>query len=181
MASGAKEGLSVYGLFHHLARTPQGKQLLRGYFLQPSLDIAVINERLDTASIFLRSDNNNSMNSIVKSLGHIKNMRTIMIHLRKGVSNGLSKGGGIKNGIWSSLRSVRHVVHSLRFEILLMSIEFAFYALQVRDALVAIVGIERLAIGAKVPLDMSIRFIHNTEDTTIGFRESRYPCCCYDW
>ena len=108
MTSGAKEGLSVYGLFHHFARTPQGKHLLRQYFLRPSLDIAVINERLDSASTFLRPDNNNPMDIIVKSLGHIKNMRTIMIHLRRGISNGLSKGGGIKNGIWSSLRSVGH-------------------------------------------------------------------------
>jgi len=106
MASGSKEGLSVYGLFHHLARTPQGKSLLRQYFLRPSLDMAVINERLDTASIFLQPDNSSPMNSIMKSLGQIKNMRTVMVHLRKGVSNGLSKSGGIKSGIWSSLRSV---------------------------------------------------------------------------
>ena len=106
-SSGSKEGLSVYGLFHHLARTPQGKYLLRQYFLRPSLDLNVINQRLDNATVFLRPDNNGPMNSIVKSLGQIKNMRTGMIHLRKGISNGLSKGGGIKSGIWSSLRSVR--------------------------------------------------------------------------
>lgn len=105
-ASGSKEGLSVYGLFHHLARTPQGKHLLRQYFLRPSLDMAVINERLDTASIFLRPNNSSSITRIMKSLGQIKNMRTVMIHLRKGVSNGLSKSGGIKSGVWSSLRSV---------------------------------------------------------------------------
>ena len=106
-SSGSKEGLSVYGLFHHLARTPQGKYLLRQYFLRPSLDLNVINERLDFASIFLKPDNRHAMISIVKCLGQIKNMRTVMIHLRKGISNGLSKGGGIKSGIWSSLRSVR--------------------------------------------------------------------------
>lgn len=105
-SSGSKEGLSVYGLFHHLARTPQGKYLLRQYFLRPSLDLNVINERLDFASLFLKPDNRHAMNSVAKSLGQIKNMRTVMIHLRKGISNGLSKGGGIKSGIWSSLRSV---------------------------------------------------------------------------
>ena len=105
-SSGSKEGLSVYGLFHHLARTPQGKYLLRQYFLRPSLDIDIINGRLDTASVFLRSDNNSPLDMIVKSLGQIKNMKTVMIHLRKGISNGLSKDGGIKSGVWSSLRSV---------------------------------------------------------------------------
>lgn len=103
---GSKEGLSVYGLFYHLARTPQGKYLLRQYFLRPSLDIDTVNERLDTASIFLRPDNSGPLNVIVKSLGQIKNMKTVTIHLRKGISNGLSKGGGIKSGVWSSLRSV---------------------------------------------------------------------------
>ena len=107
-SSGSKEGLSVYGLFHHLARTPQGKYLLRQYFLRPSMDMDVINQRLETASVFLRPDNNGPMHNIVKSLGQIKHMRTVMIHLRKGISNGLSKGGGIKSGIWSTLRSVRY-------------------------------------------------------------------------
>ncbi|KAL8660590.1 MAG: hypothetical protein Q9202_006399 [Teloschistes flavicans] len=98
--SGPKEGLSVYGLFHHLARTPQGKSLLRQYFLRPSLHIRTIIERLDTASIFLRPDNSGVLNGIVKSLGQIKNMKTVIIHLRKGISNGMGKGnGGIKSGM----------------------------------------------------------------------------------
>ncbi|KAI4092728.1 MAG: hypothetical protein L6R37_007534 [Teloschistes peruensis] len=105
--SGPKEGLSIFGLFHHLARTPQGKFLLRQYFLRPSLHIRTINERLDTASIFLRPDNSGILNDIVKSLGQIKNMKTVVIHLRKGISNGMGKGnGGIKSGVWSSLRSI---------------------------------------------------------------------------
>ncbi|KAL8961011.1 MAG: hypothetical protein Q9193_002376 [Seirophora villosa] len=112
--SGSKEGLSVYGLFHHFARTPQGKNLLRQYFLRPSADIDVINERLDASSVFLRPDNTRLLDSMTKSLGQIKNMRTVVIHLRKGISNGMGKGsGGIRSGVWSSLRS------------------FAFHALQV--------------------------------------------------
>ncbi|RMZ88581.1 hypothetical protein DV736_g4193, partial [Chaetothyriales sp. CBS 134916] len=46
--SGSKEVLSVFGLFQHHARTPQGKAQLRTIFLRPSLDVNVINERLDT-------------------------------------------------------------------------------------------------------------------------------------
>lgn len=106
-SSGSKEGLSVYGLFHHLARTPQGKQLLRQYFLRPSTDLEIINERLDTACVFLRPDNHGPLTNITKSLGQIKNMRAVLTNLKKGVSSGISKGGGIKNGVWSTLRSVR--------------------------------------------------------------------------
>ncbi|KAI4115013.1 MAG: hypothetical protein LQ345_004311 [Seirophora villosa] len=105
--SGSKEGLSVYGLFYRFARTPQGKNLLRQYFLRPSADIDVINERLDASSVFLRPDNTRLLDSMTKSLGQIKNMRTVVIHLRKGISNGMGKGsGGIRSGVWSSLRSV---------------------------------------------------------------------------
>ena len=105
-SSGSKEGLSVYGLFHHLARTPQGKQLLRQYFLRPSLDLDIIKERQNSITMFLRPDNSAYKTEIVDSLKQIRNMTTVMIHLRKGISNGPSKGGGIKSGIWSSLRSV---------------------------------------------------------------------------
>lgn len=108
-SSGAKEGLSVYGLFHHQARTPQGKQLLRQYFLRPITDITVINERLNTVAIFLRPDNSGPIGNITKGLGQIKNMRVVMLNLKRGVSNGLNKGGGIKNGIWATLRKVKTV------------------------------------------------------------------------
>ncbi|MCJ1471038.1 MutS protein msh5 [Pseudocyphellaria aurata] len=130
--SGSKEGLSVYGLFQNLARTSQGKAQLRQYFLRPSLKMDVINERLNTASVFLRPENDHALNSIAKSLGQIKNMKTVMIHLRKGISNGQGKGGGIRCGVWSSLRS------------------FAFHTLQVRDVFDEVIGAENLAIRTQV-------------------------------
>ena len=114
-SSGSKEGLSVYGLFHHLARTPQGKQLLRQYFLRPSLDLDVIKERHDAITTFLRPDNSSYKTEVVDSLKQIRNMKTVIIHLRKGISNGASKAGGIKNGVWSSLRSVS--AHVLLFNV----------------------------------------------------------------
>ena len=103
--SGSKEGLSVYGLFHHLARTPQGKRLLRQYFLQPTLDLVVIEERLESVAVFSQPDNDPSIRNVVKSLSSIKDIRTVMINLRKGSSGGTSKGG-VMSGIWSALRLV---------------------------------------------------------------------------
>ncbi|KAL8942308.1 MAG: hypothetical protein Q9211_001454 [Gyalolechia sp. 1 TL-2023] len=137
-ATVSKEGLSVYGLFHHLARTPQGKYLLRQYFLRPSLDIGIIDERLDATAAFLRPDNGGLMESITKSLGQIKNIRTVLIHLRKGISNGMGKGfSGIKSGVWFSLRS------------------FAFHALQIVDAISEMTGAENLPLRGKVRGDPS--------------------------
>lgn len=148
---GSKEGLSVYGLFQHLARTPQGKHILRQYFLRPSLDMNIINERLNTASIFLRPDNGGPLKSLVKSLGQVKNMKTVVIHLRKGVNGGLSKGGGIKCGVWSSLRSVRknETISNAEYGWLIM-MKFAFHTLQIRDIFSELIGAESLEIRAKV-------------------------------
>lgn len=104
--SGAKEGLSVYGLFHHLARTPQGRFLLRQQFIRPSLNIDVIDERLNTVEIMLRAENDPSLEALVGNLKNIGNMRVVMINLRKG-SSGLSKGaGGLPRSIWSTIREV---------------------------------------------------------------------------
>ncbi|KAI9656836.1 MAG: MutS protein msh5 [Bathelium mastoideum] len=131
-SSGSKEGLSVYGLFHHLARTPQGKYLLRQYFLRPSLNLEVINERLDTISVFVRPDNTDSLADLSKNLAQVKNIRPVLVQLLKGVSGGAGKGGGIARGAWTSLRN------------------FVFHALKIRDIIQEVVGAERLAICLKI-------------------------------
>lgn len=102
----------MYGLFHHLAHTPQGRTRLRQYFLRPSLNIDVINQRLDFISIFFRPDNAPFLEKLTKSLKKIKNIRTIMIHLHKGISAGNAKLGGFKSGVWATLLAVS----TLRFE-----------------------------------------------------------------
>jgi DNA mismatch repair protein MSH5 len=104
--SGSKEGLSVYGLFHHLAKTPQGRYLLRQYFLRPSLNLDVIHERLDAISVFLRPENADTMTSLVKDLQSVRNMRTIMINLRKGISAGVGPSRGFSKSVWAAIRQV---------------------------------------------------------------------------
>jgi DNA mismatch repair protein MSH5 len=104
--SGAKEGLSVYGLFHHLARTPQGRFLLRQHFLRPSLNLDVINERLDTIGTFLRPDNDPALVSLVDIMKNVGNMRIMMINLRKGIGGATKGKGGFSRSVWSSIRGV---------------------------------------------------------------------------
>jgi DNA mismatch repair protein MSH5 len=105
-SSGAKEGLSVYSLFHHLARTPQGRFLLRQHFLRPSLNFGVINERLNTIEIFLRPDNNTALDSLVSIMKNVGNMRVTIINLRKGIG-GTTKGkGSFSRSVWSAVRGV---------------------------------------------------------------------------
>lgn len=66
----------------------------------------VIDERLDTISVFLRPDNADAMNNLVKDLKSVRNIRTIMTNLHKGVSNGGAKSGGFFKNVWVGIRQV---------------------------------------------------------------------------
>lgn len=132
-SAGSKEGLSVYGLFHHLARTPQGKSLLRQYFLRPSLNVEVINARLQAVGVFVRPDNAAAVDMIIANLKRIGNIRQIIVKLRKGISSGSPRhGGGVKSTVWVTLRN------------------FAFHALKIRDALQELTGAERVQLRMEI-------------------------------
>ncbi|KAH3161398.1 hypothetical protein KXV34_000097 [Aspergillus fumigatus] len=122
----SKEGLSVYGLFQRFAHTPQGRNRLRQIFLRPSVEINVICERHDFISVYLRPDNYDALNKIVKGLKHIKNLRPVMINLRKGISTGSAKITGFKTTVWATLLAV------------------AFYGIDIHDALKETFGADNL-------------------------------------
>jgi DNA mismatch repair protein MSH5 len=132
--SRAKESLSVFGLFCHLARTPQGKQKLRHMFLRPSIELSVIGERLNTIGVLLRPDNSAALQTIGKSLKRIKDIRTVVIHLQKGVCDIPSKSFTIRKGVWGSMQT------------------FMYQALVILDAVRQIAEGQGLAIVRKVKL-----------------------------
>jgi DNA mismatch repair protein MSH5 len=105
-SSGSKEGLSVYGLFHHLARTPQGRTLLRQYFLRPSLNLSLINQRLNTVGVFALAENASALDVLVQNLKSITNMRTMMNNLEKGAAGSTKGEGGLPRSVWASIRRV---------------------------------------------------------------------------
>ncbi|KAL4790251.1 DNA mismatch repair protein Msh5 [Aspergillus venezuelensis] len=129
--SSSKEGLSVYGLFQRFACTPQGKQRLRQIFLRPSVQLDVIRERHDFIGVYLKADNYNPMNKMIKGLKHIKNLRPVMINLQKGISTGSGKVTGFKATVWATL------------------LAFAFYGIDVHDALRETAGGHGLALNNK--------------------------------
>jgi DNA mismatch repair protein MSH5 len=146
--SGAKEGLSVYGLFHHLARTPQGRFLLRQHFLRPSLNLGVINERLDTIGICLRPENEPALDALVDIMKNVSNMRVMMINLRKGIA---TKGkGNFSRSVWSAIRGVSALPYQLWNLYTYQYFQFCFHCLQIKDTLQEIVGGEHLALRIKV-------------------------------
>ncbi|KAI0838978.1 muts domain V-domain-containing protein [Hypoxylon sp. FL0890] len=129
--SGAKESLSVYGLFQHLARTPQGKLKLRQIFLRPSTDIDMIYTRQKTISFLLRPGNDESLVQLSNELKKIKNMKSVIALLEKGVDIPGSKIS-IANNVWASLQ------------------RFAAYSLRLRDSLRTLPGSENVEIIRKV-------------------------------
>ncbi|KAF2963891.1 hypothetical protein GQX73_g9690 [Xylaria multiplex] len=128
--SGAKESLSVYGLFSHLAATPQGKSKLRRMFLQPSIDIDLIHERQWAISFFLDPSNTDILCSISKDLRKIKDMKYVVSLLRKGVGS-VGRKITIANSCWAMLQ------------------KFAAYSLQLRESLRALPGAETVEIIKK--------------------------------
>ncbi|PNP56899.1 hypothetical protein THARTR1_03046 [Trichoderma harzianum] len=56
-SSDGKENLSIYGLLHPLASTPQGRAHLRHMFLNPTSNLDIITDRQCTISMLLESNN----------------------------------------------------------------------------------------------------------------------------
>ncbi|KAF7512474.1 hypothetical protein GJ744_001409 [Endocarpon pusillum] len=130
-STGTKESLSIYGLFRHYARTPQGKGRLRQAFLRPSLDLEETNHRLDFIGVFARPENQVPLQKLSRSMSMIKNIRTVMIHLHKGINGGNQKSGRFKSGVWATL------------------LEFASHTIDIRDTLREVLGGESLPLLAK--------------------------------
>lgn len=140
--SGAKESLSVYGLFHFLASTPQGRQKLRQIFLRPSTNSTTIEERLNTITVLLRPENQALLENIVSDLKKVKDIRAIVIHLQKGITVP-GAGALINNGVWASLRN------------------FTFHALRIIEGLNELNEAKDLAIAKKVSLKNPRRTFNN--------------------
>ncbi|KAI2255152.1 hypothetical protein LOZ10_005739 [Ophidiomyces ophidiicola] len=160
--SGSKESLSIYGLFHRFARTPQGKGMLKKVFLRPTTKPTVIYERHNIISTFLRAENDDAMSKVIKSLSGIKNLRPIMIHLQKGISTGNAKFKGFKSIVWATI------------------LEFAFHAIDIHDTLKEVVNVGNLDLCVKAmhKLDLTKlhqvgRLIHETVDLESSVLEHR--------
>jgi DNA mismatch repair protein MSH5 len=136
-SSGSKEGLSVYGIFHYLARTPQGKQRLRQWFLRPTMNMSILQERQRSIAIFARPDNATQTEDLGKNLRAMKHMRTHILKLRKGVSPSPAAKSGSSKPVWSTIR------------------QFVFHALKVRDLVQEVISAEELSIRNKVPSEAS--------------------------
>ncbi|KAJ2987793.1 hypothetical protein NUW58_g4315 [Xylaria curta] len=151
--SGAKEALSVYGVFSHLVATPQGKSKLRRMFLQPSTNLDVIRERQWTISFFLRPSNADALCGICKDLRKIKDMKPILLLLRKGIDT-LGRKISMVNSVWAVLQ------------------RFAAYSLQLRESLRALPDSENVQMVIQTIDLFKIRRVGELITETIDFEQS---------
>lgn len=98
--SDSKESLSVYGLFHELASTPQGRTHLQKLLFRPIRDVEAIKERQRAISLLLQPDNIDKIKSMTKTLRRIRNIRTAIAQLRKGVESAAVRSHG--RGTWGT-------------------------------------------------------------------------------
>lgn len=101
--TGAKESLSLYGLFHLFAGTPQGKIKLRQWFVRPMVDIDIITERQKAIKTMLRPENAALLEEITNQLKGIKNMKNSVLQLKRGSDVGAGKRSAFR-GVWGNLQ-----------------------------------------------------------------------------
>lgn len=154
---GTNESLSVYGLFHSLACTPQGRSQLRQIFLRPSLDIGLITERQQSISAILRPDNAERLQRITATLRKIRNLRTVMSQLQKGIDYH-APSRSFEKGVWGTIR------------------DFTARALELREIVGGMNGVQTLNIVHKVCYSQKSRDFLWLTIASLAFRKSRFQC-----
>ncbi|KAL1996734.1 hypothetical protein VTN49DRAFT_7599 [Thermomyces lanuginosus] len=116
-SSQAKENFSLYGLFYQHASTSQGKARLRQFFLRPSTQLEVIEERHCMVDMFLQPANAPIFQRLSSIMKRIRNIRPVMANLRKGLNSGRGAFGGLKGTVWDAL------------------LIFSFHAIEIRETI----------------------------------------------
>ncbi|CAG8489217.1 10316_t:CDS:10 [Ambispora gerdemannii] len=119
--SRAKEGLSIFGILNK-TRTPTGKQLFKQWFLRPSLDINILEERFRTIDCFLQPDNIHISEQLASCLKHVKNVPKILESMK----------GKLSIAEWQSL------------------LQFAYYCLKIRNLVRELNSSENIQIFNKI-------------------------------
>ena len=102
-STSSKESLSVYGLFHKIVCTPQGRSSLRQMFLRPTLKESIIMERQHSISVLLRPENSDLVKHAAIILRRLKNVKLAITQLQKGV-NLPASGVSLDRSVWGTIR-----------------------------------------------------------------------------
>ena len=152
-----KEGLSVYGLFHLLVCTPQGRDALRLMFMRPSLDVSLILERQRTISLFVRPTNTDFVKHASQLLKRVRNIRSAIANLKRGIDSSSTRQSFYR-GVWATLRGFS--AYALRLRELASNLADGGGLCIIRKVLDAILPAKLMAIGDAI-------------DRTIDFEQSK--------
>ncbi|KAI2541684.1 mutS homolog 5, partial [Homo sapiens] len=81
VASGLKEGLSLFGILNR-CHCKWGEKLLRLWFTRPTHDLGELSSRLDVIQFFLLPQNLDMAQMLHRLLGHIKNVPLILKRMK---------------------------------------------------------------------------------------------------
>jgi DNA mismatch repair protein MSH5 len=127
----AKEALSVTGLLQALASSAQGKRRLRQMLLRPSTDLDLLRERHTCIAVLLHAENGEVARNMRKLLRKLKNTKTLLLHVRKGVDR-IRGQLSVRVGDWKAL------------------LRFAMVTAQLKQATQALKGASGLDIFSRV-------------------------------
>ncbi len=127
----AKEALSITGLLQALASSAQGKKRLRQMLLRPSTDLRLIKERHRGIETLLLTENGEIVKNMRKLLRKLKNTKTLLLHVRKGVDR-IRGQLSIRHGDWKAL------------------LRFAMAATQLKQASHTLKGASGVAVFSRV-------------------------------
>ncbi|GKT72298.1 MutS domain V containing protein [Colletotrichum tofieldiae] len=151
-ASGLKESLSLYGIFHPLAGTPQGRTKLRQLFLRPLVNIDIIRERHKTISILLQSGNEMALENISQTLKNVMDIKKTLIRLQKGAESP-TNSASVERGVWWALT------------------RFSLFVLRLRDAILELREGHNVIIEA-TPVTI-IKNVGELVGATVDFEETK--------
>ncbi|KAI0061404.1 hypothetical protein BV25DRAFT_1870738 [Artomyces pyxidatus] len=97
-----KEGLSLFGILNN-TKTTLGRDLMRTWFLRPSLSLSTIIARHDAVACFTRTENLDAVNTLHNQLKGIKNVPKILAAMRTGKAGVADWQGLVKFAFSSAL------------------------------------------------------------------------------
>ncbi|KAG9253534.1 muts domain V-domain-containing protein [Emericellopsis atlantica] len=152
-----RQSLSIYGLFHSLACTPQGRSALRSMLIRPSVDKELIAERQQTIEFFLQPELATDIKDIGSVLSKIKNASSLIAHLRRGAESPSATQSSDRS-VWAGLQT------------------FALHALRLRDLVGRLPHGRRIQIVQKILGEIhpeSLSVIGSLINKTIDFEQSK--------
>ncbi|KAK2045863.1 muts domain V [Colletotrichum somersetense] len=156
-AAGLKESLSLYGIFHPLVGTPQGRAELRQLFLRPLVNIDIIRGRHNAISVLLQPSNETALENISQTLKKVTDIKKTLARLQRGAESPASSAS-VERGVWWTLA------------------RFSLFVLRLRDAVLELrdwhsVAIFRQIIAA-TPV-ATIKSIGELVGSTVDFEETK--------